>query len=282
MPVKVITDSAADLPIEIQEKYDVTVLRMKVIFGEEEFIDEVNLSKEEFYQKLKETVELPKSSQVTPIQFEEEFRRILAEGNEPLVITMSSSMSGTYQSAMIAKEIVDDERIQVIDSMQVTFVEGLVVFYAARMAASSCSMQEIVEQINSTKERYVLRGIVDTLTYLKKGGRLSPAKATIGSLLNIKPVIAITKGELEVPMKFRGMKKALTGIIEELKEKNLDLSKQTMFIGHADAPKEAEELRRLVEEVFEVGEIFMAPMGPLVGTHSGPGCVGFAFIDDRK
>lgn len=279
MAVKIITDSAADLPIELQEKLDVTILRMKVIFGEEEFIDEIELSKEEFYKRLEESEVLPKSSQVTPIQFEEAFKKILDEGNEPLAITLSSALSGTYQSAVIAKEMIGDERIQVIDSRKVTFTEGLVVHTAATMAANGCSMDEIVAHINATKESYILRGVVDTLNYLKKGGRLSPAKATIGSLLNIKPVIGISNGELDVPFKFRGMKKALAGIIEELKDKNIDLSKQTMFIGHANSPAEAEELKKQVEENFKVGEIYIAPMGPLVGTHSGPGCVGFAFID---
>ena len=281
MAVKIITDSAADLPAELQEKLDITVLRMKVIFGDEEYIDEIELSKEEFFKRLEVSEVLPKSSQVTPIQFEEAYKKILDEGNEPLAITLSSALSGTYQSATIAKDTLGDERIQIIDSKKVTFTEVLVVHTAATMAAKGCSMAEIVEHINATKERYVLRGVVNTLTYLKKGGRLSPARATIGSLLNIKPVIGITNGELDVPFKFRGMKKALSGIIEELREKNIDLSKQTMFIGHANSPAEAEELKKLVEESFKVGEIYIAPMGPLVGTHSGPGCVGFAFIDSK-
>ncbi|NLY10724.1 MAG: DegV family protein [Firmicutes bacterium] len=276
--IKLITDSAADLPEEIAQNYDIDIVPLRIFFDDKEYLDKVTLSTPEFYKLLAASENLPSTTQITPVEFSERFEKYLKEGYKVLYIGISSKLSGTLQSAVLAKELLGSDDIEVFDSLSASIGIGLLVIRAAEMAAEGKSLHEIISKLTAYREQAFGYLYLDTLNNLVKGGRLSKAKGVVGSLLRIKPVLKITEdGEIVVAEKTRSLQAALSTIVKRAKERQRNLSNESIAIAHTNAPELAEKLSELVQEEFKPRKIVISLAGPTVGTHVGPGGVGLFF-----
>lgn len=278
MAIKIVTDSTSDIPKDLVDKYGIIELPLTVHFGDEEFKDRVDITSEKFFEKLINSDKLPTTSQVNPGAFEEVFKREIEKGNEIISIHISGELSGTYQSAVIAAESVGNHNISVIDSRTTTFALGMIVLRAAELAESGMAREEIVKKIEEYKSSVKILIMVDTLEYLKKGGRLSGAQAVIGGMLNIKPILTIENGKVVVVEKVRGLKKGLKRIVEIMKEKGNNISSQTIGVVNANCADTSEELKTLVREEFGDVKFIDTNVGSVIATHAGPGAFGVMFI----
>jgi len=276
--IQVITDSLTDIPKDIIDKYDIKIVPLKIHFGEEEYIDGVDLSYPDFYKKLTQIKELPKTSQVTPPAFVEVFQKALDEGKEILCINGSSRASGTHQSAVLAKAELSNAQIDVVDTMGLSFGGGLVVYEAAKMAEAGIKRQEIVQKIEELKPKVDHLFTVDTLENLKKGGRLKPMKATIANILNIKPILTVVDGLVEPLDKVRGSKKVIQKMIDLAKERGGNFADKTLALAHANSPDKVELFRQEVIKQLNPKEMIITEIGCTIGTHAGPGTLAIFYF----
>lgn len=279
MSVKIIVDSASDITLETAAKLGVEVLPLKTIFGEEEFLDGVTISHKEFYEKLIESDVHPTTSQIAPYEFEEAFAKVKAAGDTAVCITVSGKLSGTYQSANIAAEDYEDI-VYLVDSENVAIGERLLVELALNMCKEGKTAKAIAEKLDEEKKKIRLIALLDTLEYLKKGGRISGTAAAVGGLLSIKPVIAITDGVIEVLGKARGSKNGQNLLREYTAKQEIDYAKPCLlaYTGLSD-----ELLKKYVADSQEIYEGFgreipVCTIGSTIGTHAGPGAVAAAFF----
>lgn len=276
--IRVITDSASD--IVDNGRKDLTVLPVNITFGEEEFQDGITLTHEMFYEKLIESDELPVTSQVAPYAFEEVYRGVRERGEQAIVITMSSKLSGTWQSAMIAAVGYEDT-VRVVDSENASIGQRALVEYALKLKDRGLSFEEIVERVESDKKQIRLIALLDTLEYLKKGGRISRTAALAGSLLSIKPVIAIQCGEVAILGKARGSKQGNNLLAEQIRlTGGIDFEKPFVlgYTGLSDAM-----LQKYIADNEALWKPYVdgldtASVGGTIGTHIGPGAIGVAFF----
>ena len=277
MKTRIIVDSTADLMPEIKEK--VHTVPLTVHFGQEEYIDGITIDHKTFYEKLVETDVHPSTSQATPIAFEAEYEKARKADEAAVVITLSSKFSGTYQSATIAAQDYDD--VYVVDSSSVAIGSGILVEYALTLLDKGLSAGEIAEKLEEAKQKIVVVALVDTLEYLKKGGRISKTVAFAGGILNIKPVLSVTDGEINVLGKARGSKMGNNLLIQEIdKAGGIDFTKPVLLgytgISNALLLKYIEDSRPLWEDNLE--NVRYTTIGSVIGTHVGPGAVAVAFF----
>ncbi len=277
MGVRIITDSTSDITTSQAAEWGLQIAPLKVRFGEEEFIDGVTLSPAEFYERLAASEELPQTAQVNPDEFSKLFEEARRAGDEVFGIFLSSDLSGTYQSALLARELCGGEGIYLTDSRTVTFGLGLLVREALRMREQGAGAQAIWQAMEQLKERVCLYAAVDTLKYLRMGGRLSGTAAVLGGLLNIKPLISVQEGKVEAVHKVRGLNPALDWIIGRLEQQKADTSHVLMF-GHTNAPELCEQFTQRTLERVAIADYDSTSIGSVVGTHAGPGCTGIAFV----
>lgn len=278
MKIKIIADSVSDIPKEIAKNLDIEILPLSVNFGSEMYLDGIDLTTKEFFDKLKKCKKLPTTSQVNVGTLTKSFEENLKEYDRIIFISMSSKMSGTYKAANIAKNFLETDKIDIFDSKAISFGFGLVVIRAARNLRDGMKYEEIVENINYDIENLQNLFIVDTLEYLKKGGRLSTTEAFIGNVLKLKPIVTIVDGELKAIDKVRGRKKALSFIKNYLNKNNMNLNNKTVGFFHADDEKHMESFINKIEEEYDFGEILISEVGSVVGAHAGPGCIALVFI----
>lgn len=276
MNIQIITDSASDI-IDCSRE-DLTVLPMTITFGDTAYQDGVNLSHQEFYERLIENGELPTTSQIPPYDFETAIQKALAEEKTVIVITLSSKLSGTWQSACIAAS--EYEQVYVVDSENVTVGERALVEYALRLKDQGLAAPAIVKKLEQEKKNIRLIALLDTLEYLKKGGRVSKAAAFAGGVLSIKPVIAIEDGEVSILGKARGSKQGNNFLIQKIKESGIDFEKP-YFLGYTglnDAllQKYIEDSRELWQEHTQ--SLPVSTVGGTIGTHAGPGAIAVAYF----
>lgn len=281
MNIHIITDSASD--IVGNTRPDLTVLPMTITFGQTAYRDGVDLTHKEFYEKLVEGDVLPVTSQITPFAFEEAIDARREKGEAVIVITMSGKLSGTNQSARSAAQ--GKENVWVVDSENVTVGERILVELALRRKDGGASPEKIVEELEQVKGRVRLVALLDTLEYLKKGGRVSAAVAFAGGLLQIKPVIAIKDGEVAVVGKARGSKQADNLIAEAVESAGGVDFRMPYFLGYtglSDAlvKKYAEDNAALWRE--ETAELPIGTVGGTIGTHAGPGAIAVAWVAPEK
>ena len=275
--IKIVTDSTAYLPDEMIREHDIRVVPLYVHFGTEAFKEGVELSNEEFYQRLKDAPELPTTSQPSAGEFHSVFEPLVAAGHEVIVLTISSKISGTWNSAMAAKDMLPDAPISVVDSLSTSVGLHLMVDAAIQAAAAGATREEIVEQIEQTKEKMQIFFVVDTLEYLAKGGRIGNGKAFLGTLLKVKPILVLQEGAIEPLEQVRSKRKAtarMLDLVEEHVGSNGSTSK--VAITNALVPEEAEALRRELVGRLGCEHPLIGDLGPVIGTHTGPGCVGIA------
>jgi len=273
--IRIVTDSTADIPAEALEKYGITMVSLKVLFGEETFRDAIDMTTDDFYARLKTSSVVPTTSQPSPAEFSEVYERLLAEDpTGPIIsIHLASVLSGTYQSATIAQSMIEaeDANITVVDSKSASYGNGMQVILAAKMAEAGASVEEILAAIEERQKSAEIFFLVDTLEYLQKGGRIGRAAALIGSLLNIKPILSLDEvGAVFSADKARGSKKAMAKIVELLKEAygNAEVG---LVVAKTDDVVVAQELEARVTAELNVKEIHYTAVGTVIGTHTGPG-----------
>ncbi len=281
MAICIITDSGSDLSAKEAKELNVKVLPLNVRFGNEEYLAGVTLSNEEFYNKLIETDEFPKTSQISPAVYEETFEEIVANGDEAIYISISSDLSGTMQSAIIGAEDFSD-KISIVDSRQACVGVGILVKLACIYRAEGMTRDEIVNKLLWDRERIKTIAMFDTLEYLKKGGRISSAAAAVGGVLSIKPVIKIEDGIVKVIGKAKGSKNAQNKLMQFVREsRGIDFSCPfcLVYTGLDDTmlKKYMVDSKSLYEDYSE--ELPYVQAGPVIGTYAGPGAVGLAYFE---
>ena len=276
--VNIIVDSTADITEDVKER--LTVVPLTLRFGDEEYIEGVTIQKKEFYQKLIESDVLPKTSQASPADFSDIFEKIAAAGESAVVITLSSKLSGTWQSAMIAAREYEDS-VYVVDSRNVAIGAAILAKLALRLVDEGMGAREIAERLEKEREKICLIAMLDTLEYLKKGGRISAAAAFAGGVLSIKPVVCIRDGEIVILGKARGSKQGNNLLVSEIRKTGgIDFTKPILlgYTGLDDTllQKYIEDSKALWEEGISSLETTM--IGSVIGTHAGPGAVAVAFF----
>jgi DegV family protein with EDD domain len=277
MKTRIIADSTADFPPALKSR--VRTVPLTVYFGEEEYIDGVTIDHRTFYEKLIESDVLPTTSQATPDAFIKEYDKVRQAGEEAVVITLASTFSGTYQSAVLAAG--QYENIRVVDSASVAIGTGILVEMALKLAETGMGAKEIAEILEEQKEKIVIVALVDTLEYLHKGGRLSKTATIAGTLLNIKPVLSVTDGKINILGRARGSKTGNNLLVKEIeKAGGVDFSKPVLlgYSGISDALllKYMEDSRYIWEKSAE--SLRYTTIGSVIGTHAGPGAVAAAFF----
>jgi DegV family protein with EDD domain len=279
MAIRIVTDSVADVPEQLAIKHNIKVLPLTVNFSDASYRDGIDITKDEFFEKLKTATKMPTTSQVTPGIFMEAFNQILEEGDEVVGIFMSSKLSGTYQAAISAKEMIGSEKIHILDSGLVAFAIGQIAVALSVMAENGADAKTLVEKANLMIESTSCRFIVDTLEFLTKGGRLKPAEALVGNLLSIKPILTMIDGELKSVGKARGRKKAMKSVLDWLDVSNIDLNHKLVGLYHAVDADYKDEMKELLFLKFPKMILTESEVGCVVGTHSGPGCIALSFIN---
>lgn len=252
---------------------------LTVNFEDRSYLDKVELSTSEFFEKLVKSEKLPTTSQVSPGAFAEVFNRILLDGDQVLGIFLASEFSGTYDSARIAKEMTGSGGIRIVDSKSVCLGTFALILEAIELVNQNKTIDEVVDELEKSKEKIVAVAALDTLKYLEKGGRLSKGQAVIGSILNIKPVIGIKEGKLSVIEKIRGRNKTVKWFDEWIEKNGFNLSDKTVLLFHGQNYDQLKVLRERIEEKYKIKNIIEQEIGSVIGTHAGPGVLGMGFLN---
>lgn len=274
--IKILCDSISDLPVEIIDKYNIDVVPLTVICNENEYLDGVDISNKDFYKLLRENETLPKTSQATYAQFVKFFEKY--KDDEVLYLSGSSTASGTYQSSILAKNDIDS-KITIFDTLNLSIGSGALVIKACEMVEEGLSVEEIVKNLENIKNNVGVFFSVDTLEYLKRGGRISSTKAALGNLLNIKPILTVSDGLVVQKSQVRGKKQTFTNLVNCLVEKyGNDLSDKTIFLGYTDNNEDLETLKKTLLNNTNAKNIYNVNIGCVICSHSGPGVIGISCI----
>jgi DegV family protein with EDD domain len=270
-PFRVVTDSTSDVPREWCERYGIEVVPLRVLFGNESFRDGVDLSIAEFYQRLRRADRLPTTSAPSPGDFAELYQRLRGECDGVISIHISGELSGTVEAARVGAQTVEGFPVHVIDSRCLT----ICVAHLCRVAAEAATLDEAVRAVEERVPRQRVLALLDSLRYLELGGRIGRARALLGAVLAVKPILGLAEGKV-VPMdRVRTRAKALHRLIERLRQ---DLPVERLAVMHAEAPDDAERVRALLATELPDVDVEVGQIGAVLGTHTGPGTVGMAYI----
>ena len=277
MTVKIITDSLSDITSDVAESLGVTVVPLTVLFGHESFLDRVTMTTDEFYHRLINGNVLPTTTQPPPGDFVNVYNELAKETDEILVITLSTKLSGTYQSALNAKSMVEEKcRIEVIDSLTVAMGLGLIVIAAAKAAQAGANLDEVADLVRRAMPRSHLIAFFDTLKYLAKGGRIGKAQGLLGAMLSIKPILTVKDGEMSPVTKLRSRAAGMDYLcnfvagfphIEEL------------AVEYCTTPDDADKLVERLSSSFPKERIYRSTLSPVVGTYAGPGAMAVTVLE---
>lgn len=288
MKIKLIVDSACDLPIKYINENDIDFVSLEVNIKGKFFKDDFgkSISYDDFYALLRNG-EMTSTSQVNVYTFEEKFEKYIAEGYSILYIGLSSVLSGTVSSAVKARENIleryNDADISIIDSKSVSVGIGALIYYANEMIKSEKEKAYIVNWLESNILKVNHAIVLNDLVHLKRGGRISGTSATVGTLLNIKPSLIVDREGKVIPgSKIKGRKKALKYIVNEIKQKGINLNNQVLFIAHADSIEDAEELKEMISLEVNTKDIIINSIGAVIGTHGGPGTLAAIFLGEER
>lgn len=278
MSVRIITDSGIDLPGELDPR--LTIIPLGITFGTTTYADGVDLTNDRFYEMLIESDELPKTSQATPYAYQQVFEQVRAAGEEAVVITLSSALSGTYQSAVTAAA--DYSEVHVVDSKNVTIGQSLLVLYALRLVDEGLGAAEIAEKVEAVVGRVCLLALLDTLEYLKRGGRIPKSVGAIGELLSIKPVVGVEDGEVVMLGKARGSKNGRNQLHQQVEKHGIDFT-MPVLLGYTGLSqkllkKYLDDNRAIWEGKVAEEDLPITSVGATIGTHVGPGAIALAFF----
>ncbi len=278
MTAKIVTDSLADITSDIAQKLGVTVVPLTVLFGRQAFLDRVTMTTDEFYQRLVHGNVWPTTTQPTPAAFAEVYNKLAEETDEILVVTLSSKLSGTYQSATNAKTMVKKKcRIEVIDSLTVAMGLGLIVISAAKAAQTGAKLSELTNMARGAMKRSHFIAYFDTLKYLAKGGRIGKAQGLLGSLLSVKPILTVKEGEMAPLTRVRSLAAGLdylynfvAGFGQKIEE---------LAVEHTTTPEGADKLAERLSSVYPRERIYRSTVSPVLGTYGGPGALAVTVLE---
>ena len=273
--VRIVTDSTADLNTTQQQSAGLTVVPLNVRFGDQVFKDHIDLSTDEFFSRLKASPQLPKTSQPSVGAFEEAFRKHREAGDDVVAVLISSKVSGTFGAAELAAKSVDRDHIEIVDSLTTSMALGFLALEGAKHAKTGASRKEVADRIRSLVPKARVLAAVDTLTYLERGGRIGRARALLGSLLNVKPLITLQDGEVAPLGRARGRVQAIDKLVSLLQR---DGKLSNLAVLHGSSRSDAERLRDRVSGNYPGMEIPLAETGAVIGTYTGPGVIGFTYI----
>ncbi len=273
--IALVTDSTADLTPELIEQFNINVIPLNVIFGGE-IIKDNQITSEEFYTRLKKSEVLPKTSQPSPEEFLELYKKLLEDHQEIISIHISSALSGTLNSARLAKEKLD-EPIHIVDTYNISLGASFLILEAAELIGEKFKTTEILQHLQKTRNKIETLFTLDTMEYLYKGGRIGKVSSLLGAALNIKPVIRVNEEGVYVPYgKTRNQKKALDKIVAFFREKAEDKTIKRIAVAHGQAKDSAEYLSKALTDALSKPVDIFTKVGPVIGVHTGPGTVGAA------
>ncbi|HHT98302.1 MAG TPA: DegV family protein [Clostridiales bacterium] len=278
MKIKIITDSTSDISQKDAKDKGIVVVPLKVLFGQEEYRDGIDMETDSFYQKLCSEDEVPTTSQPSPADFLKVYEEAKDANESIIVITISEKLSGTYQSAVIAKDLAEYDSIYVVDSMNTVTGLRILVDHAIKMRDEGKEIAEIVNKLEEIKHKIVLFGIVDTLEYLHKGGRLSRSSSIIGSFLNFKPIINLKDGLINAVGKTRGFNKAVFKVYDLIEELGGIDDNYPVVFGYTAESSKAIILKEKIQEKYNLKNTSIFPVGAVVGTHAGPGASVITYV----
>lgn len=272
--IRIITDSGCDLPDQTYAEFGIEIVPLTVRFGETDFVDRVDLSRDEFWEKLIHGDDHPQTAAPSVGQFTEVFERLAAGGADGiLVMCMSSAISATHQSATLAAEAFNTVPVEVLDTQLVAGALGLAVLEAAEQARAGADLAAVASTARAACESTFLYATLDTLEYLRKGGRIGSAAAFVGGLLDVKPIIAFEEGKVAAAGRVRTRSRALADVYDHLRELGGSVQRLGVIVSAAD---DAEEFKAAIADIHGSYPIVL-PIGPIVGTHAGPGTLGIAY-----
>ena len=278
--VAIVTDSTAYIPSALQQQLNITVVPLTLIWGEESYEDGVDMMPDDFYKRMENSKVIPTTSQATIASMKNAFERLLAEGQDVLGIFISSKLSGTVESAMQAREMLQkgQDRIAILNSLATTMALGWPVLTAARAAEAGECLVECQKLAEKARNQTGVMFVVETLEYLRRGGRIGGAQAMLGTILNIKPLLELQDGRIESVEKIRTKGKALSRMLDLVEEKVAGRTPIRLATVHANAEAEALTLLETARQRFNPIESLHSPLSPVIGTHAGPGTVALAFM----
>ena len=268
--IRIVTDSTCDLPDEVLKEYNIAVAPLTVRFGQKSFKDRVEITTEEFFEKMGKSKEVPSTSQVSVGEFTDIFKALGEDGGTVLGLFLSSRLSGTYQSAVIARNVLGLENIHVMDTKLTTLAHGLVVLKAAQMARDGHSLQEIKDMVTYMSDNMYSIIILGTLTYVEKGGRIGAGTALVGNLLNIMPVVTFSEGEVKLLGKIRGRKRTVSWLVNHIENLGIRLYDRVVGINYIGDSKIVGEVKDALKKGFNAKEFVVGTVGSVIGTYSGP------------
>lgn len=278
--VAIVTDSTVNLPKNVINEYSITVVPQIVIWDNKTYLDGIDIQPGEFYTRLKSSQSMPSSSQVTPITMRDTFSGLLDQGFEVLAITVSSHLSGTMNSAIQAKDMLPGKPVELVDSLTASMALGFQVLMAARAAKNGATLNECKAITEKARKQSGVYFVVDTLEFLHRGGRIGGAARLLGTALNLKPILTVTDGKIEPVARVRTQRKAFEKMLNILEEKLDHGSISRLSVLHANAASQADQLMSELVQRFHPTETIMTEVSPVIGTHTGPGTVGVAYLID--
>ncbi len=283
--IRVITDSTSYIPPEIMRRHQIEVVPLKVLFGAETYDEITGISNADFYQRLTTTAVFPTTSQPASGEFKQAYQQILRQdpSAEIIVLTISSKLSGTYSAATTAAEQLPEAKITVFDSLSAAMGLGLMAITASELAAAGQDLAQILGRLEQMRRDTSIFLMVDTLEYLKRGGRIGAAAAFLGTLLHTKPILAVVEGKIEPLDRVRTKKKALGRLFAALESKLADPGQPIQAgVMHIAAQAEMESMTTLIKERFNVVRLYTSELGPVVGAHLGPGALGVGICPEPR
>ncbi len=275
MAIRIVTDSTAYLAPEYMEQHHIRVAPLKVVFGDRAYREGIELSNSEFYRRLKTEAQLPSTSQPSVGEFQAIYGELVEQGHEVLSIHLSGKLSGTIESARSAAALFPAERIHVVDSLTTALALEMIIRRTVAAAEGGRDVEYILDRLDRMVHDMSLFFVVDTLEFLEKGGRIGGARALIGTILKIKPILMLDHGEVEAFAAVRTKRKAIAALVDRL---GLIARGRRVYatVGHAEAPEEMAALGEMLRERLDCVDLFPAEIGPVIGTHAGPGLLGAA------
>ncbi|WP_461812635.1 DegV family protein [Faecalimonas sp.] len=276
----IITDSASDITLQEAQEMDIEIVSLKIKFSDGDFIQEKEEDFSRFFEKLEEEEELPVTSQPSPEHFLKLYQKAKENDEDVLVITLSSGLSGTVNAANLAKQISEYDKIWIVDSEQAIITQRFLVQRAVDMRAEGKSVEEIVSCLEDLKKRVIVSGMLDTLTYLKKGGRIPAPLAVLGNMLQIKPIIQLKDKVLVLLGKARGRNGGKKGLWKEFEAYEID-ENEPVYFGYTSNAEFGKEFMEETVEKYGIKQYAMYPVGGIIGTHVGPSCIAISFVKKK-
>jgi DegV family protein with EDD domain len=280
MAVKIVTDTLSDITDDLAKEWGLTIVPLYVRFGKEIFRDRVEITSEEFYRRLVNETTLPSTTQPTPNDFAEVYRKLAQETDEILIIVVSSKLSGTYQSAAQARDYLKNKcRIEIVDSLTVAMGQGLIVLSAARAVKEGANLTKVTEMVRRATSRSHLIAYFDTLKYLAKGGRIGKAQGLLGSVLSVKPILTVKEGEMAPLTRVRSLTAGLDYFYNAVSAYP-DI--EALAVEHATTPRDADELVERLTAVIPRERIYRSVISPVIGTYAGPNALALTILEAEK